>query len=516
MSETSIAPRRALISVSDKRGLAEFGKRLANAGVEIVSTGGTAQTLRDAGVPVVEVAEVTGNAEILGGRVKTLDPAVHGGILARRGKDDSTLKARGIVPIDLVVVNLYPFEETVRDEHSSEQDCVEMIDIGGPAMIRSAAKNWQYVTVVVEKEDYDSVASAIEDAGITGMQRRQLAAKAFSLTADYDAAVAKWFYRGAAFPERLFPRLRLHSKLRYGENPHQGAAVYTVTDSGAEGLMTAHQLQGKELSFNNLADADLAWNVAFALDGPAVVIVKHQIPCGVGVARTIAGAYTHALEADPVSAFGGVVACSHTLDVETAEQLMQRQFCEVIVAPAIEKEAAKRLQRKPNIRVLITGSPSELDDACDLHRITGGILVQDRDRIAPLGDQYEAVTRVAPTVDQLHALDLAWRVVQAVRSNAIVLSSQRQTLGIGSGQTSRVGAVRLAAELAKQNGHSTCGAVLASDGFFPFRDNIDEASKLGVSAIVQPGGSRRDQDVISAANEHGIAMIFARERHFRH
>lgn len=516
MTEASIVPRRALISVSDKRGIAEFAKRLVNAGVEIVSTGGTCEVLRNEGVQVLAVDEVTGNSEILDGRVKTLDPAIHGAILGRRGKDDSTLETRGIVPIDLVVVNLYPFEQTLKDKRSSDQDCIEMIDIGGPAMIRSAAKNWQYVAVVVDQGDYDSVAQAIEQEGITDGRRRQLAAKAFSLTADYDAAVANWFNQGVDFPERLFPRLRLHSRLRYGENPHQNAAAYKENNWAAEGIMASQQIQGKELSFNNLADADVAWNAVTALESPAVVIVKHQIPCGVGVAQTISQAYSYALESDPISAFGGVIACSYPLDLETAEQIIKRQFCEVIVAPGIEKQAAECVRQKPNLRVLITKSSSSLDKTYDWRRVMGGVLIQDRDIISPLGDHYKVVTKVTPSADQLRALDLSWRVVQVVRSNGIVISSQFQTLGIGSGQTSRVGAVRLASELAKQNHHSIFGAVLASDGFFPFRDNIDVASELGIRAIVQPGGSRRDEEVISAANEHGIAMVFAGERHFRH
>jgi len=509
--------RRALLSVSDKTGLVEFARKLATAGVELVSTGGSAAALREAGLPVRDVADVTGFPEIMAGRVKTLHPKVHGGILARRGTDEAVMAEQGIDPIDLVVVNLYPFEATVARPGVSAVDAVEMIDIGGPAMIRAAAKNFDAVTVVTDPADYDPVAEAISaDGGVPAELRRALSRKAFGRTADYDAAIAEWFGGEDGLPQVYRPRFERVSELRYGENPHQRAALYREGPVAAGTVVDARQLQGKPLSFNNLADADAALRAASGFSQCACVIVKHLNPCGIAVDEAPAAAYDRAFACDPTSAFGGIIAFNRPLDGTTARAIVERQFVEVVVAPEVSEEALAAFAAKPNVRVLACGDLARRNEHRDLRRIAGGLLVQDADPVRPLAHDAECVTRRRPGAGELADLDVAWRSVQAVRSNAIVMVRDGATAGIGAGQMSRVLAVRIAGMKAAEGGLDLAGAVLASDAFFPFRDNIDEAAKLGIKAIVQPGGSRRDQEVIAAADEHGVAMLFTRERHFRH
>lgn len=513
--------RRALLSVYDKAGLVELARGLAAAGVELISTGGSAQALEQAGLAVREVSDLTGFPEMMGGRVKTLHPGIHGAVLARRGVDDAEAAARGIEPIDLVVVNLYPFERSAARAQASEAETTEMIDIGGPALLRAAAKNWNDVVVLCDPADYASALEHIgRDGGLSGEERRRLAAKAFAGTAAYDAAIAEWFARtagagGEAFPIEFAPRFERRAVLRYGENPHQHAALYGEPGAGAGTVVGARQLQGKPLSFNNLADADAALGLAAAFEAPACVIVKHLNPCGAATAATAAEAYEHAYACDPVSAFGGIVAFNVPLEAGLARTILERQFVEVLLAPEVTAEARELFSAKPNLRVLAVGELGARV-GLDYRRIAGGLLVQEADRVRPLAPRAEVVSRRAPDAAERRALDFAWRVVQAVRSNAVVLARADATLGIGAGQMSRVDAVRIAGRKAAEAGHSLEGSVLASDAFFPFRDNMDEAARLGVRAVVQPGGSRRDAEVIAAADEHGMAMVFTRERHFRH
>jgi phosphoribosylaminoimidazolecarboxamide formyltransferase/IMP cyclohydrolase len=517
---SSVHPiRRALVSVSDKTGVADFARGLAARGVEILSTGGTAKLLAASGVTVLEVSDVTGIEEMLGGRVKTLHPAIHGGILARRGRDDAELEAHNIEAIDLVVTNLYPFEATVARADATREEIEEMIDIGGPAMIRAAAKNAAAVTVVTDPADYPGVLTAIErDGGLEEDARRGLAAAAFRRTADYDAAIVAWFdaEQEAAFPQRLAPVFERRAQLRYGENPHQRAALYAESAAPSGTVVNARQLQGKPLSFNNLADADAACNLVGAFDAPACVIVKHLNPCGVAVAEGLQTAYERAFACDSSSAFGGIIAFNRPLDAPTLRGILERQFVEVIVAPEVSAEALEVAGAKPNIRLLAVGEPSPRRASLDYRRLAGGLLVQDADLAQPLPADSEVVSQRAPGDTERAALDFAWRIVQAVRSNAIVLAGAGATLGIGAGQMSRVDSVRIAGEKAARAGLDLGGSVLASDAFFPFRDNIDEAARLGVRAIVQPGGSRRDAEVIAAADEHGMAMVLTGTRHFRH
>ncbi|MGH8273323.1 MAG: bifunctional phosphoribosylaminoimidazolecarboxamide formyltransferase/IMP cyclohydrolase [Gammaproteobacteria bacterium] len=515
--------RRALVSVFDKTGVVDFARGLAACGVELISTGGTAALLVEAGIAVREVSGVTGEPEMMGGRVKTLHPKIHGGILARRGRDDAELEAQDIAPIDLVVSNLYPFEETATRADASPADIAEMIDIGGPAMIRAAAKNAPDVAVVTDPGDYPDVLAAIErEGGLSEAARRRLAAKAFARTAAYDAAIADWFAAATGdeaeteFPSQLALGFERRAVLRYGENPHQRAALYAEPGAGAGTVVAARQLQGKPLSFNNLADADAARALAAAFDAPACVIVKHANPCGVAVAETPGAAYRRAFACDPASAFGGIIAFNRPLDAPSARAILDNQFVEVIVAPEVTPDALEVTATKANLRVLAVGEAGKRAAGRDYRRLAGGLLVQDADVVRPLAEEAEVATRRAPTKAEREALDFAWRVVQAVRSNAIVIAGEGATLGIGAGQMSRVDAVRIAGMKAGEAGHSLAGGVLASDAFFPFRDNVDEAARLGVRAIVQPGGSRRDPEVVAAADEHGIAMLLTGERHFRH
>ncbi|MDN5864492.1 MAG: bifunctional phosphoribosylaminoimidazolecarboxamide formyltransferase/IMP cyclohydrolase [Gammaproteobacteria bacterium] len=516
--------RRALVSVSDKTGVVDFARGLVGCGVEIVSTGGTARLLAQAGVAVRKISELTGVPEMLDGRVKTLHPAIHGGILARRGRDDAELAAQGIAPIDLVVASLYPFEATAARAGADRDDIIEMIDIGGPTMIRAAAKNAADVAVVSDREDYAAVLTAIErEGGLEEGERRRLAVRAFRRTADYDAAIAAWMDgaghngRQEAFPRRFAPVFERREVLRYGENPHQRAALYAESGHAGGAVVNARQLQGKPLSFNNLADADAAWSLAASFEAPACVIVKHLNPCGVAIADRLEAAYERAFACDPGSAFGGIIAFNRALDGACLERVLANQFVEVVIAPSFESAVTGLAAAKPNLRLLAAAEvTAERSNRWDFRRLDGGLLVQDADVPGGLPDDCEVAGARAPDGAERDALDFAWHVVQAVRSNAIVIARDGATLGIGAGQMSRVDAVRLAGLKAERAGLALAGSVLASDAFFPFRDNIDEAARLGVRAIVQPGGSRRDAEVIEAANEHGMAMIMTHVRHFRH
>ena len=520
--------RRALISVWDKSGLVPFARRLADGGVELVSTGGSALALRDAGLAVRDVAEVTGFPEMLDGRVKTLHPMIHGALLARR--DDAAhmaaLAAQGIAPIDLVVVNLYPFEATVASG-ASHAECVENIDIGGPAMIRAAAKNHADVAVLVEPGDGDAVLAAIEARGGTGLALRQrLAARAYALTAAYDAAVAGWLARtaGEDAPARRAFVGRLAQRLRYGENPHQRAAFY-LDGSARPGVATARQLQGKELSYNNINDTDAAFELAAELDParPAAVIVKHANPCGVAMAPSLAEAYARAYDCDRISAFGGIVALNRPLDGPTAERIAEI-FTEVVIAPGADEAARAVFAAKRNLRLLLTGSlPDPAASRLAWRQVAGGFLVQDHDtgRIAP--DGLRTVTKRAPTEAERADMAFAWRVAKHVKSNAVVYAKGGATVGIGAGQMSRVDSTRIAARKAEEMAAAlglprppTMGAVVASDAFFPFADGLIAAAEAGATAVIQPGGSVRDDEVIAAADQRGIAMVFTGMRHFRH
>lgn len=522
MSDTNLKPKRALISVSDKSGLADFANRLAALGVEILSTGGTAASLREAGIAVKDVSEHTGFPEIMGGRVKTLHPKVHGGILARRGTDEAVMAENGIAPIDIVVVNLYPFRQTIEKEGVSAEEAIENIDIGGPSMVRSAAKNHADVAVVVNPVDYPAVIEAIEKDGLSLEQRKQLAVKAFSHTADYDRAIAIYLSNVYGkeqnqFPEQLTLNYRLAEELRYGENPHQRAAFYKSNRPTGASLATAKQHQGKQLSFNNYADADAALRTVLRFtEDAACVIVKHANPCGAAIGENILQAYDHAYRTDPTSAFGGIIAFNRALDKETAQEIISRQFVEVLLAPAYSEGALEVLAQKANIRVLEIKSDGHDATEWQVQSIRGGILVQDWDNGSLADNNLNVVTDREPTHEELVDLLFAWRVVKSVKSNAIVLAKDLMTLGIGAGQTSRVYSAKIAAMKAHDEGLIVPNMVLASDAFFPFRDGVDAAADAGVKAIIQPGGSMRDQEVIDAANEHGITMIFTGMRHFRH
>ncbi len=523
-----MTPRRALLSVFDKRGLADFARGLARLGFEIVSTGGTLRSLGEAGVAAISVSQVTGFPEILDGRVKTLHPAIHGGILADRAKaaHGEQLGAHGIPAIDLVAVNLYPFRETVETGASFAQ-AIEMIDIGGPAMVRAAAKNHGGVVVVVDPADYAEVLAAFEDAGegggaaVPAALRRRLAAKAFRHTADYDAAVAAWFEGqngmstdaadagGDTFPPHLALDLERVLIPRYGENPHQAAAVYRRA-GGAGVLGGFRQLGGRELSYNNLLDADAARRIAASFAEPAVAIVKHNNPCGVGRGADLAEAYRRALATDPVSAFGGIVAANLPADEGFAAAVAE-VFAEVVIAPSFDDAALARLAARRNLRLLAAPPPE--GGEVELRSIAGGFLAETADDGDDDPAAWTCPTRRAPTADERRALDLAWRVARHVKSNAIVIAGPEGTIGIGAGQMSRVDSSRLAIDKAQS---PIAGAAAASDAFFPFRDGLDVLAAAGVKAVVQPGGSRNDGEVIAAADEHGIAMLMTGVRHFRH
>ncbi len=525
MANTPI--RRALISVFDKTGLTEFARYLSAHGVEILSTGGSAKALAAAGVPVREVADYTGFPEMLGGRVKTLHPKVHGGILAIRGEPDHdrAVKEHGIGLIDLVAVSLYPFEQTVA-KGAPFEECIEQIDIGGPAMIRSSAKNHADVTVITDAADYGEVIKEMEvnGGGTTPALRRRLAAKAFARTAAYDAAIAAWFANqiGETWPERLTLSGTRVQTLRYGENPHQSGAIYR-TGEVRPGVASARQVQGKELSYNNLADADAAFEAVAEFKEPAIVIVKHANPCGVATAGTLADAYTRALACDPVSAYGGIVAANRKLDRAAAEAIA-KIFTEVVIVPEADPDALAVFAAKKNLRVLVAGGvPDAAAAGLTARTLSGGLLVQTRDNGQPDRTEWKVATKRAPTEAERRDLLFAMRVCKHVKSNAIVFAKGGATTGIGAGQMSRVDAVRIARikadDVAGAAGAATSaivGSVVASDAFFPFADGLIAAAEAGATAVIQPGGSTRDEEVIAAADERGLAMVFTGQRHFRH
>jgi len=515
--------RRALLSVSDKAGLVELARALAARNIELLSTGGTARLLAAEGLSVTEVAQHTGFPEIMDGRVKTLHPKIHGGLLGRRGTDDAVMQREGILPIDLLVVNLYPFAATIAKPGCTYDEGVENIDVGGPAMLRGAAKNHADVTVVVDPADYAAVIAELDaNAGATRLPlRARLAAKAFAHTACYDALVAEWLTRqqpeAEAFPMELGVGLTRIATLRYGENPHQRAAFYRNLQAAPDSIAGARFAQGKELSFNNIADADCALECVRQFDRDACVIVKHANPCGVAVARTVREAYELAHRTDPTSAFGGIIAFNRPLDSATAQLIVERQFVEVIVAPSLGAGAAEALAAKPNVRVLLTGPlRGSATGERELRSVGGGVLVQDRDAGRIDAEALQCVTRRRPTAQELRDLAFAWRVCKFVKSNAIVFARDEATVGVGAGQMSRVYSSRIGAIKAEDAGLTVRGAVMASDAFFPFRDGVEIAAGHGVTAVIHPGGSMRDAEVIAAADAAGLAMLFTGMRHFRH
>jgi phosphoribosylaminoimidazolecarboxamide formyltransferase/IMP cyclohydrolase len=518
-----VAIRRALLSVSDKTGLVELARELARRNVEILSTGGTAKLLAEAGVAVKEVASHTGFPEIMDGRVKTLHPKIHGGLLGRRGTDDAVMKTHDIAPIDLLVVNLYPFAATIARPDCTYEQAVENIDIGGPAMVRAAAKNHESVAVVVDPADYRGILDELAaNSGATSLAMRyRLAAKAFAHTARYDTMVSSYLLAQHAvsiepFPSTLPLIFDKVQDLRYGENPHQRAAFYRELSARGAGVATARIAQGKELSFNNIADADTAIECVRQFAEPACVIVKHANPCGVAVAATVRDAYEGAYRTDPTSAFGGIIAFNRPLDADTAKAIVDRQFVEVIAAPTIADDALAVLATKPNVRVLALGDLTQFSGGHEIRSVTGGLLVQTRDVGMVTAAELQIVTKRKPSDTELADLLFAWRVCKFVKSNAIVYARNRTTIGVGAGQMSRVYSSKLAAMKAADEKLEVAGAVMASDAFFPFRDGLDVAAGFGIKAVIQPGGSKKDAEVIAAADEHGIAMAFTGMRHFRH
>ncbi len=515
---------RALISVSDKSGVLDFARFLDGLGVEILSTGGTAKILADAGIPVKEVSEVTGFPEMMDGRVKTLHPKIHGGLLGRRGTDDKVMSEHGIPAIDLVVVNLYPFEETIAKPDCDLATALENIDIGGPTMIRSAAKNHNDVAVVVDPKDYPRVEAELEASSSLSPKRRfELATKAFEHTARYDGLIAN--YLGAimehdegkaeGFPRTFNVQFNKAQTMRYGENPHQNAAFYVESNLKEASIATAKQLQGKELSYNNIGDTDAALECVKQFDeSPACVIVKHANPCGVALADDLTAAYDRAYATDPESAFGGIIAFNRELDAHTAKTIIDRQFVEVIIAPKISAEAVDVVATKKNVRLLECGEWGEPAPRLDYKRVNGGLLVQDAD--LALYNELKVVTRRQPTEDEMRDLLFAWKIAKFVKSNAIVYCKDNMTIGVGAGQMSRVNSARIAGIKAELAGLTVKGSVMASDAFFPFRDGIDAAAEAGIRAVIEPGGSMRDEEVIAAADEADMAMVFTGMRHFRH
>ena len=516
--------QRALLSVSDKTGIIEFAQALDNAGVEILSTGGTADLLRQHAIPVIEVSDYTGFPEMMAGRVKTLHPKIHGGILGRRGTDDTVMQTHDIGPIDLVAVNLYPFQATIARPDCDLAMAIEQIDIGGPTLLRAAAKNHAAVTVVVDPSDYLQVLDELAQhpGNTTPTTRFALAVKTFEHTAQYDGAIADYLGTRDAddqtqpFAQTLNLPYRRTATLRYGENPHQSAAFYTQPGQHEACVATAQQLQGKSLSYNNMVDTDAALTcVRSWTETPACVIVKHANPCGVACAEDLLTAYELAYRTDPESAFGGIIAFNQTLDTATAQTLIERQFVEVIIAPAVTADARACLARKKNLRLLACGHwPATPAPRQSLKQVHGGILLQEED--LSIYQDLTLVTERAPSTAEREDLIFAWQVAKYVKSNAIVYARDQATIGIGAGQMSRINSARIAADKANQAGLSVAGAVMASDAFFPFRDGIDHAAAAGITAVIQPGGSKRDNEVIAAANEQGISMLFTNMRHFRH
>jgi len=515
--------QRALISVSDKTNIVEFAQALAQRNIQLLSTGGTFKALQDAGLGVQEVSEYTGFPEMMDGRVKTLHPKVHGGILARRGQDDDVLAEHNINTIDLVVVNLYPFEQTVANPDCTLADAIENIDIGGPTMVRAAAKNHAHVGIVTQPQDYDTVIAELDNnqGQLSAEFRFDLAVKAFEHTASYDAAIANYFGQQVGNGSANFPRtLNLHfekvQELRYGENPHQASAFYREANPQEASIATATQLQGKALSYNNIADTDAALECVKQFQAPACVIVKHANPCGVAVAESIEAAYQKAFATDPESSFGGIIAVNRELDAATATAITQQQFVEVIIAPSASQEAQQIVATKKNVRLLVCGKWGANQQAFDYKRVNGGLLVQDRD-LGNIGlNDLKVVTKRAPSEQELQDLLFAWQVAKFVKSNAIVYAKDGQTIGVGAGQMSRVNSARIAVIKAEHAGLTVPGSAMASDAFFPFRDGIDNAAAAGIRSVIQPGGSIRDEEVIAAADENDIAMVFTGMRHFRH
>lgn len=522
--------RRALLSVSDKTGILEFAQALHAQGVELLSTGGTARLLAENHVPVTEVSDYTGHPEIMDGRVKTLHPKIHGGILARRGVDEAVMADNDIKPIDLVVVNLYPFADTVAKENCSLEDAIENIDIGGPTMVRATAKNHNDVTIVVNSKDYPRVlAEMAANQGSTQYETRfNLAIAAFEHTAAYDGMIANYFgtmvpahhqehsESGSAFPRTYNTQLIKKQDLRYGENSHQNAAFYVDTQIDEASVATATQLQGKALSYNNIADTDAALECVKEFQQPACVIVKHANPCGVALGDNLLQAYERAFQTDPTSAFGGIIAFNQELDADTASAIVERQFVEVIIAPQISQAARDVIAAKVNVRVLECGQWTHKTTSVDYKRVNGGLLIQDRDQGMVNIEQLKVVSKRQPTPEEMKDLLFCWKVAKFVKSNAIVYAKDGMTIGVGAGQMSRVYSAKVAGIKAADEGLIVEDSVMASDAFFPFRDGIDAAAQAGISCIIQPGGSIRDEEIIAAADEHNMAMIFTGMRHFRH
>ena len=510
--------KRALISVSDKTGITEFAKGLSLLNIEILSTGGTAKLLRDNNIPVTEVSDFTGYPEMMAGRVKTLNPKIHGGILARRGIDEEVMSQNEIKPIDLVVVNLYPFQKTIQNPKCTEEEAIENIDIGGPAMLRSSAKNHISVTVIVDSSDYQLILDAINSNGDTTLEmRKSLALKTFEHTAQYDGAIANYLGRMSdGFSNTLNLQFIKSQTMRYGENPHQNAAFYRELDQDQASVSSSKQIQGKPLSFNNLADADAALECVRDFERPSCVIIKHANPCGVATRENIYQAYQSAYLTDPTSAFGGIIAFNRELDIETAKSIINQQFVEVIIAPKITDSARSVLLQKENIRVLECGDLEKAQQSFDYKKISGGLLIQDKDLTLLNSSDMKCVSSLSPTESQMNDLLFAWKVAKYVKSNAIVYAKDQMTIGVGAGQMSRVYSAKIASIKAADENLEVKGSVMASDAFFPFRDGIDAAAQVGITAIIHPGGSMRDEEVISAANEHRIAMVFTGMRHFKH
>ncbi len=523
LSAAPVKIRRALLSVSDKTGLVELARALAGHGVALVSTGGTAKAIRDAGLPVEDVSQVTGFPEMMDGRVKTLHPVVHGGLLGRAGIDDAVMAAHGIEQIDLLVLNLYPFERVSADPDSSMAQIIENIDIGGPAMLRSAAKNFARVAVATDPAQYGEIIAQMQsnDGTLSAATRFSMSVAAFNRVAQYDAFISNYLSSlDDAGKQQLFPGQNNSNfvkvmDLRYGENPHQQGAFYRDLWPVPGTLATFTQLQGKALSYNNLADADAAWECVRQFDTPACVIVKHANPCGVAQAANCGDAYEAAYATDPTSAFGGIIAFNKRLDAQTAQTILDRQFVEVLIAPEYDADALDYAKNKANVRVLQIPHGDGRNNI-DVKRVGSGLLMQTCDNREVARDELKVVTKVAPTDAQLDDLLFAWRIAKFVKSNAIVYARDQRTIGIGAGQMSRVVSAKIAALKAEEAGLAVPGAVMASDAFFPFRDGIDAAAADGIAAVIQPGGSMRDKEVIAAADEHGLAMVFTGVRHFRH
>ncbi|MCD9045489.1 bifunctional phosphoribosylaminoimidazolecarboxamide formyltransferase/IMP cyclohydrolase [Luteimonas sp. MHLX1A] len=528
MSVDLLPVRRALLSVSDKTGLVELARALAARGVELLSTGGTAKAIRDAGLEVRDVAEVTGFPEMMDGRVKTLHPMVHGALLGRAGTDDAVMAEHGIAPIDLLVLNLYPFEEVTARADCTLAEAVENIDIGGPAMLRSAAKNFARVAVATSPDQYPGLLAelAANDGRLSAAKRFELSVAAFNRVAQYDAAISNYLSAvtdaAATVPTRTPFAAQANGNfikvmdLRYGENPHQQAAFYRDLHPAPGSLATFRQLQGKELSYNNIADSDAAWECVRQFDAPACVIVKHANPCGVAVGVACGDAYELAYATDPTSAFGGIIAFNRALDAATTKAILDRQFVEVLIAPDYDDGALEYARKKANVRVLKIPMAAAAPGFIDTKRIGSGLLLQTVDDRVVTRDELTVVTKAAPTEAQFADLLFAWKVAKFVKSNAIVYAKDKRTIGVGAGQMSRVYSARIAGIKAADAGLEVEGSVMASDAFFPFRDGIDAAAECGISAVIQPGGSMRDGEVIAAADEHGIAMVFTGVRHFRH